>query len=65
MLHFVGFRGDEYNRACVVFGLPDFIHFHWDSRAVSDVDDGDTVVFANGHSDAFVQKWSYNDSEFF
>lgn len=33
-LHFVGFRGDEYNRAVAVFGTPDFIHRSWDARAV-------------------------------
>lgn len=25
-LHFVGFCGDEYSRAVLVFGEPDFIH---------------------------------------
>lgn len=64
MLHFVGFRGDEYRRAVRVFGAPDFIHRHNDPRLPGDVAPGDTVVYANG-SDARFTPFSFNDSERF
>ena len=47
LTHFVGFRGDEYSRACRVFGEPDFIHIGWDRRAFREIADGDVIVFAN------------------
>lgn len=49
--HFVGFRGDEYMRACRIWGKPHYIHHTWDRRAQRDIADGDTVVFAKGDSD--------------
>lgn len=55
MIHFVWFRGDEYNRAVRVWGRPDFIHMSWDRRARREVDAGDVVVFARGEHD---QEWS-------
>ena len=46
--HFFGFRGDEYNRAIKIFGLPDFIHPVHDRRAYLEIDkDKDILVFAN------------------
>lgn len=48
MLHFVGFRGDEYARAVLVFGPPDFIHIGWDTWAKMEVMSNDTAVFAQG-----------------
>jgi len=46
--HFFGFRGDEYNRAVKIFGLPDFIHPVHDRRAYLEIDkDKDILVFAN------------------
>lgn len=45
-VHFVGFRGDEYNRALKVWGKPTFIHRIWDVRAAAEVSPGDLVVFA-------------------
>ena len=50
MLHFVGFRGDEYLSAIKVWGKPDFFHRVFDDRVRfgGEVGDGDTVVFANG-----------------
>lgn len=47
-LHFVRFKDDTYLRAARVFGRPDFIHRHWDRRAVAEVMEGDTVVFSEG-----------------
>lgn len=49
-LHFVGFKGDEYNSAVRVFGQPDFVHRVWDTRVQQDVVKGwDRVVFAKYH----------------
>lgn len=50
-VHFVGFRSDEYLRACRVFGKPDFIHILWDRRSRREIADGDMIVFANGPHD--------------
>ncbi len=50
-VHFVGFRGEEYNRAKRVWGEPDFIHRGWDKRARREIMDGDTVLFAKGPHD--------------
>ncbi|WP_332789093.1 hypothetical protein [Sphingomonas sp. GB1N7] len=61
-LHFIGFRGDEYNSAVRVFGPPDFIHRHWDRRAVQDIAPGDTAVFARGNDQDPVTPYSFNDS---
>ena len=80
MLHFVGFRGDEYNRAIRVFGPPDFIHRDWDWRAFHEVAPGDVVVFgpkgypSKGHlvvesveryGPAIIYNYTYDDSSFF
>lgn len=63
-LHFVGFRGDEYTRACRVFGAPDFIHRYLDARVYGDVAPGDVVVFANG-AESRCHAYTFNDSEHF
>ena len=60
-LHFVGFRGDEYLRACRVFGTPDFIHQGWDLRARREIADGDIIVFAKGEYDQEPSPRSFND----
>lgn len=44
-IHFVGFRGEEYNAAKRVWGEPDFIHRGWDRRAQREIGEADTVVF--------------------
>ncbi len=61
VLHFVGFRGEEYHSAVNVFGAPDFIHKVWDHRAVADVTQNDTVVFAKYH-DCDPSPYSFDDS---
>ena len=43
-IHFVGFKGDDFNRAKMVFGAPDFIHRQYDGRAKSMIMPEDTVV---------------------
>lgn len=60
-VHFVGFRGDEFNRAKRVFGKPDFIHPGWDLRARREIAPGDTVVFARGDHDQPPRRMSFND----
>lgn len=47
-VHFVGFRDDRYWNAARVFGLPHFIHRHWDRRAFREIAPGDVIVFAQG-----------------
>jgi hypothetical protein len=64
-LHFVRFRDDRYLTAVKVFGWPDFVHRHWDHRAVAEVMPGDTVVFAEGDEHSDVTAFSYDDSAFF
>ena len=56
-VHFVGFRDDRYWSAVRVWGLPDFIHRHWDRRAAREIARGDTVVFATG-------EWTQEPSRF-
>lgn len=61
VVHFVGFRGEEYHSAVKVWGKPDFYHRHWDYRAMADVAPGDVVVFATAKATRIVP-WSYDDS---
>lgn len=63
--HFVRFSGDEYHRACRVFGQPHFVHRFWDARAVAEVAPGDRVVFAQGTDAQPVNPWTYDDSAHF
>lgn len=60
-LHFVGFRGDEYNRACRIFGQPDFIHIGWDKRAQREIGPGDVVIFATGSCSQEPARHSFPD----
>lgn len=47
-IHFIGFRGDEYNSAKKIWGEPDFIHPVHDRRAYVEIDrDNDILIFAN------------------
>jgi hypothetical protein len=64
-VHFVGFRGDEFNRAVRVFGQPDFIHNVWDKRAVAEVFEGDTVVLGPKGRDDQVAEFTFDDSSRF
>lgn len=61
-VHFVGFRGNEYNSAVAVFGKPDFFHRVWDNRAVQEVAPGDMVVFAKGDENQPVKEFTFDDS---
>lgn len=60
MVHFVGFRGEEYRSAVRAFGLPDFIHRVWDQRAHQEIAPGDVVIFAKPYPT--VSRYSYDDS---
>lgn len=64
MIHFIGFRGDEFGRAQKVFGPPDFIHRHYDRRTVAMVAEGDVMIFAKGN-DQEVAEFVDDDSQFF
>ena len=61
IVHFVGFRGDEFWSAQKVFGPPDFIHRGWDLRAQREIGENDIVVFAKGPHDQKPRRQSYND----
>ena len=68
VLHFVGFKGEEYHSAVAVFGLPDFIHRYPDRRMFGDWHWDDVVVFANGEERNILRrlnKPSFNDSMHF
>jgi len=62
-VHFVGFKGDEYLSAVMVWGKPDFIHRGWDRRAHREIHESDTVIFATGEHDQEPRQQSYNDVE--
>lgn len=44
------------------FGLPDFVHRGWDTRALREIAPLDTVVFAKGGPDDPPGRFSYDDS---
>ena len=48
MIHFVGFRGEEYWSAVKVWGKPDFYHIGLDTRMSKLAADSDTIILANG-----------------
>ena len=62
MIHFVGFRGEEYWAAVKVWGKPDFFHRGFDYRMNREIDfSKDTVVFAKGCEQKGQQRYSYPD----
>ena len=62
LVHFVGFKGDEYARAVRIFGPPDFIHRQWDIRASQEIAPDDTVVFARASDACPPKPYSFDDS---
>lgn len=60
--HFVGFKDDRVFNALKVFGPPDFWHRHWDYRAVDEVMEGDTVIFATGDDNEPPYRFAFDDS---
>lgn len=58
LIHFIGFRGDEYNRAKKIWGEPDFIHPVHDKRAYIEIDiSKDILIFANKESPDTIHKY--------
>ena len=65
---FVGFTGEEFTRACRVWGEPDIVSRFADRRMFADVAPGDTVIFANGEEANKARRFrrpSFNDSTHF
>ena len=61
-IHFVGFRGEEYISALMVWGKPDYYHIGWDLRAQREIDhEIDTVIFAKGEHDQAPRVRSFDD----
>ena len=63
--HFVGFKDDRVHNAVRVFGKPDFWHRIYDRRAVAEICDGDTVLFASGDETQPVCEFTHDDSQMF
>jgi len=61
-VHFVGFKNDRVYNAIKTFGKPDFWHRRWDARAVCEVCDGDTVIFADGDEHSVIDVYAFDDS---
>ena len=61
LLHFVGFRGDEYTSGVKVWGKPDFIHMGHDNRMRRDTAPQDTIVTANGYEAKPMTRFNYPD----
>lgn len=63
-LHFIGFKGNEFNSAVKIWGRPDFIHRNWDVRAKfgGEIHPNDILVFAKGTEYDEPNPYSYDDS---
>jgi hypothetical protein len=61
-VHFVGFKDERVYNALKVFGKPDFWHRFWDLRAVAEVVEGDTVIFATGNEYTTPNVNAFDDS---
>jgi hypothetical protein len=61
IVHFIGFRGEEYWSAVKVWGRPHFIHRRWDRRAQRDIGPGEVLIFATGDEDQPLAKWNSDD----
>ena len=62
IVHFVGFRGEEYWSAVRIWGRPAFVHRRWDVRAAQEVMAGDIAVFARGCAEDVPEHPSFDDS---
>lgn len=63
--HFVGFKDDRVWNALRIFGRPDFWHRIYDQRAVVEIFDGDTILFASGDETQPVREFTHDDSAMF
>lgn len=61
LIHFVGFRGEEYHSAVKVWGKPDFIHMGHDNRMRRETASYDTIVTANGYETRLQGRYNYPD----
>lgn len=61
VVHYVGFRGDEFVRARRLFGGPVFVHRKWDRRAQREIAPEDTVIFAKGDDAQPLARHNGND----
>ena len=64
IVHFFGFRGNEYNSAVRIWGQPDFIHPVHDRRAYVEYDpNNDIGIFANKETEEKIHKYrrEYSD----
>lgn len=65
VIHFIGIRDDQYRRAVLIWGVPDFYH-HWhDRRVYGDVGDGDVLVFGDKADPEYVKEFSWQDHELY
>lgn len=64
-LHFVGFKDDRIWNALRVFGSPAFWHRIYDYRAIAEIKEGDTVLFATGDESQPVREFTHDDSQMF
>lgn len=61
VVHFVGFRGEEYWSAVKVWGPPDMVHMGWDHRAQRDIGEDEIVIFAKADEWQPLAKYNYPD----
>ena len=61
VVHFIGFRGDEYNRAKKIWGEPDFIHPVHDKRAYVEIDNK-LILGLQQEVDIAIDKWVKDNS---
>lgn len=61
LLHFVGFRGEEFWSAVGIWGRPDFIHRRWDHRAQREIAPDDIVIFAVGTEEDPLSQFNGDD----
>lgn len=67
-LHFVGVKhpaqgyDSTYETMVRRFGVPDFVHRHWDVRARQEIVPGDVAVFAKGSEADEPRANAYDDS---
>jgi len=59
VVHYVGFRGDEFIRAYRLWGGPAMIHKWNDDRVMTEVGDSDVVIFGPKYR---YNKWVWDAS---
>lgn len=61
VVHFVGFRGEEFWSAVKLWGYPHMVHMGWDKRAKREIGEDDLVIVANGADENGFSKYNYPD----